>query len=72
MTYNRRNVVTTLAPSFLYRSLSFLQVSGTCIKACMNLNFSHIPLLTTESAAFVRLKDIIFPGFSFIFIQLAA
>ena len=34
------NVVTTLAPSFLIGSSSFLQVSRTCMKAWMSSNFS--------------------------------
>ena len=39
-TYNGRNVVNTLAPSFLIGSSSFLQVSRTCMKAWMSSNFS--------------------------------
>ena len=31
----------TLAPSFLIGSSSFLQVSRTCIKAWMSLNFGY-------------------------------
>ena len=34
------NVVSTLVPSFLIGSSSFLQVSRTCMKAWMSLNFS--------------------------------
>ena len=33
----------TLAPSFLIRSSSFLQVTRTCIKASMSSNFGQIP-----------------------------
>ena len=33
------NVVSTLAPSFLIGSSSFLQVSRTCVKAWMSSNF---------------------------------
>ena len=39
-TYNWRNLVNTLAPSFLIGSSSFLQVSRTCMKAWMSSNFS--------------------------------
>ena len=39
-TYNGRNLVNTLAPSFLIGSSSFLQVSRTFMKAWMSLNFS--------------------------------
>ena len=39
-TYNGRNLVTTLAPSFLIGSSSFWQVSRTCMKAWMSSNFS--------------------------------
>ena len=49
-TYNRRNVVATLAPSFLIASTSFLQVTQTCIKTWMSLNFVRIRQLTTELA----------------------
>ena len=38
-TYNRRNLVNNLAPSFLIGSSSFLQVSRTCMKAWMSSNF---------------------------------
>ena len=33
LTYNGKNVVTTLAPSVLYESSSFLYVTRTCMKA---------------------------------------
>ena len=39
-TYNGRNLVNTLKPSFLIGSSSFLQVSRTCMKAWMSSNFS--------------------------------
>ena len=39
-TYNGRNLMNTLAPSFLIGSSSFLQVSRTCMKAWMSSNFS--------------------------------
>ena len=41
----------TLAPSFLNRSSSFLQVTRTCMKACMSSNFGQIPLPTIELSA---------------------
>ena len=47
-TYNERNVVTTLVPSFLEGSSSFLQVTRSTIKAWMGLNFSTITSLTSE------------------------
>ena len=46
-----------LAPSFLIRSSSFLEVMRTCIKAWVNLNFSQIPPLTTELTAIEHLKN---------------
>ena len=39
LTYNGRNLVNTLAPSFLIGSSSFLKVSRTCMKAWMSSNF---------------------------------
>ena len=39
LTYNGRNLVNTLAPSFLIGSSSFLQVTRTCMKAWMSSNF---------------------------------
>ena len=39
MTYNGRNLVNTLAPSFLIGSSSFLQVKRTCMRAWMSSNF---------------------------------
>ena len=55
-TYNGRNVVTTLVPSFLNGSSSFLQITRPRIKARMSLNFGKIPLLTSELAALKRQK----------------
>ena len=40
-TYNGRNLVNTLAPSFLIRSTSFLQVRRTCMKTWMSQNFGQ-------------------------------
>ena len=45
-TYNGRNVVTTLVPSFLDGSSSFLQISRPTMKAWMSLNFDRISLIT--------------------------
>ena len=55
-TYNGRNLVTTLAPSFLNQSSSFLQssflqVTRTCMKAWMSSNFGQIPTPTPELSA---------------------
>ena len=38
LTYNGENLVSTLAPSFLIGSSSFLQITRTTIKAWMSLN----------------------------------
>ena len=57
ITYNGRNVVTTLAPSFLIESSSFLQVTRTCMKAGMSSNFGQIPHLTLELSALELLKN---------------
>ena len=51
------NVVTTLAPSFLIGSSSFLQVMRTCIKAWMSSNLGQMPPLTMELAPLERLKN---------------
>ena len=56
-TYNGRNVVTTLVPSFLDGSSSFLQITRPTIKAWMGLNFCKIPSLTSELAALERQKN---------------
>ena len=49
-------LVSTLAPSFLIGSSSFLQVTRTTIKAWMSSNFGRIPPQTSELAALERLK----------------
>ena len=49
--------MTTLVPSFLDGSSSFLQVSRSTIKARMSLNFGKIPSLTLELAALEHLKN---------------
>ena len=56
-TFSGRNVVTTLVPSFLDGSSSFLQITRPTIKAWMNLNFGKIPSLTSELAALERQKN---------------
>ena len=55
-TYNEENLVSTLAPSFLIGSSSFLQVTRTTIKVWMCLNLGRIPPPTSELAALERLK----------------
>ena len=47
----------TLAPSFLNRLSSFLQVTRTCMKAWMSSNFGQIPPPTPELSALARLKN---------------
>ena len=56
-TYNGRNVVTTLVPSFLKGSSSFFQVTRSTVKVWMGLNFGKIAPLTLELAALGRLKN---------------
>ena len=58
-TCNGRNLVKTLATSFLNRSSSFFQVTRTCMKAWMSSNIGQIPLPTPELhvSALVRLKN---------------
>ena len=56
-TYNGRNIVTTLVPSFLDGSSSFLQIRRPTIKAWMGLNFGKIPSLTSELAALEHQKN---------------
>ena len=48
--------MTTLVPSFLSGSSSFLQLIRPIIKAQVSLNLGKIPLLTSELAALERLK----------------
>ena len=45
-TYNWKNVVTTLVPSFLDGSSSFMQIARPTIKAWMGLHFGKISSLT--------------------------
>ena len=49
--------MTTLVPSVLDGSSSFLQVTTPTIKARMKLNFGKIPSLTSELAALERQKN---------------
>ena len=51
------NVVTTLAPSILNGSSSFLHTIRTTIKAWTSLNFGKISSLTSELAALERQKN---------------
>ena len=48
--------MTTLVPSFLDGSSSFLQITRPTINAWMGLNFGKIPSLTLELAALERRK----------------
>ena len=50
------NVVTTLAPSFLIGSSSFLQVTRTTVKSRMGSKFGQIRPWTVELAALERLE----------------
>ena len=56
-TYNRRNVVTSLVPSLLDGSSSFLQITRPTTKGRMSLNFRKIPSLTFELAPLERQKN---------------
>ena len=56
-TYNGKHIVTTLAPSFLIESSSFLQVTRASMNACMSSNFGQIPPPTQELSTFERLKN---------------
>ena len=49
--------MTILGLSILNGSSSFLQVTKSAIKAWMCLNFGKIPSLTSELAAFERVKN---------------
>ena len=56
-TYNVRNVVTTLVPSFFDGSSLLLQATRPTIKARMSLNFGTISSLTSELAALEHMKN---------------
>ena len=49
--------MTTLVPSFLDGSSSFLQITRPTIKARMSLNFGKSPSLTSVLAALERQKN---------------
>ena len=49
--------MTTLVPSFLDGSSSFLQITRPTIKTQMSLNLGKIPLLTSELATLERPKN---------------
>ena len=54
--FNGENVVTTLAPSFLIGSSSYLQVTRTSITSRTGSKFGQIGPRTAESAALERLE----------------
>ena len=49
--------MTTLVPSFLDGSSSFLQITRPAIKTRVSMNFGKIPSLTSELAALERQKN---------------
>ena len=49
--------MTTLVPSFLDESSSFLHITRPTIKARIRMNFGKIPSLTLELAAIERQKN---------------
>ena len=49
--------MTTLVPSFLDESFSFLHITRPTIKARIYLNFGKISLLTSELAALEHQKN---------------
>ena len=49
--------MTTLVPSLLDGSSSFLQITRPTIKARMSVNFGKMPSLTSELAALERPKN---------------
>ena len=49
--------MTTLVPSFLVGSSSFLQITRQMIKAEMSFNLDNIPSLTSVLAALERQKN---------------
>ena len=55
--YNGENVVTTLAPSFLIGSSSYLQLTRTSITSRTSSKFGQIGPRTTELSALARLKN---------------
>ena len=56
LTYNGENDFSDLSRLFLIRLFLYLQLTRTCIRSRMNLNFGQIGPLTMELAALERLK----------------
>ena len=56
MTYNGKNVVTSLVLSILNESSSYLHITRTNLKVWMSLNFVKIPSPIMELAALKHLK----------------
>ena len=56
-TNNRRDVVTTLVPSFLVESSSFLQITRTTIKSLNKFEFWQDPITDCELAVLERQKS---------------
>ena len=57
LTYNGRNVVTSLVLSILNGFSSYLLIRRTTLKAWISLNFVKIPSPIMELAALVHLKN---------------
>ena len=57
LTYNGENGVSTFSQLLLTWSFLYLQVTRTCIKSRMSLNFGQIGPLITELAALEHLKN---------------
>ena len=53
------NLVSTVAPSFLIGSSSFLEVTRTTIKTWMSSNLGRIPPPTSDLVALECLKNVI-------------
>ena len=56
--YNLKNGFVTFSRLFLMGSLSYLQVTMTCMRAWMSLKFGRVRPRTTELAALERMKKI--------------
>ena len=61
MGYNGGNLVSTLAPSFLIGSSSYLQVTRTSIISRTSSNFGRYQTRTAELAALESLKNFPYP-----------
>ena len=57
LTYNGENDVSSFSRLVLIRSFLYLQVTRTCIKSRMSLNFGQVGSLTMELAALESLKN---------------